>query len=285
MSLRARCIAVADGLGLAGLGGFMLWLSASSVYWQYLNPKYRPLTVASAVVLLGLGLVAALRTSRRESFGAAVRPLIYFGFLALGLASAELKFEVKTRPAQDDIQYRLVVAPPPLDPSAVEEPYLDPARTSDAVKDAASGRATLAGAEYVPLNIGELFGLTTNGTIREPNRFVVRGIAVRDERLAKRGEFAVVRAAVYCCLADAIGVGFRVLEPLPAGLPDGAWVRLYCELTPSDTPKAVQTVRRKGLFVTSLHKDYALKAVHVEPIDPPGDPYMFQWRESEPFAY
>ena len=66
-TLAARC----DGLAMLALAGFMGWLATAGNYWMYLNPKFKPVTLAAAVVLavLAVPLWRLVRHSRRRGSG------------------------------------------------------------------------------------------------------------------------------------------------------------------------------------------------------------------------
>ena len=48
-----------DGLAMLALAGFMGWLVAYGNYWMFLNPKFKPVTLAAAGILAVLGAYAA----------------------------------------------------------------------------------------------------------------------------------------------------------------------------------------------------------------------------------
>ena len=58
-----------DGLAMTALAGFLGWLVLAGNYWMYLNPRFKPVTGAAAVVLAVLGLYAVWRPVTRPSLG------------------------------------------------------------------------------------------------------------------------------------------------------------------------------------------------------------------------
>ncbi|MEG6506910.1 hypothetical protein [Nitratidesulfovibrio sp. 1201_IL3209] len=178
-------------------------------------------------------------------------------------------------------------------------------------------RATYGGTEYVRINLAELFLLEQRDRPEElAGRYVFRGAVTRHPALDAQGAVAVFRVSLYCCLADATAGGFAVrpgvrepagkphadarpapepgtapTRPVPAsrdilaGLGDGQWVEVYGHLTREKLPAKLARLAPRDVFAGSLNSGWVFTADAVRLIPPPGDPFIFQWREAEPYLW
>ncbi len=239
-----------DGALLLGLALFMAWLVSGNAYWNYLHPRFMPLTAATALVMGGLGVFALIRPPRAS----AARTLALAVMLALAVVSL---------PPADPF------GPAPDRAAAEEEP----------VPEDEKG--------YVRINTGELYDVAENGELKNfpgPG-FTVRGFVRRDPALERLGCFGLYRVALYCCFADATAVGFAV-RPGDGVMPeDGAWVRILGKLEPAPDGAALPQPEVPGIFYASTLTGYVFSADRVVPVPAPPEPFMFEWRQSEPFAF
>ena len=247
-----------DGLSLLAVAGLVGRLAAEGRYWQYLNPKYLPLTAAAAVLLALLGLGAPfLRVSRFSLWRHAA-----FGLL-LGLwlfGGADSFFS----PDEDASVPTLAAAPRPAD----GEP----------------SRLVLDGREYVKINIGELYGKAEAG--ETGGAWVTRGFVIRHpDLLDPAGELGLFRVSLFCCFADATTVGLVVTGVRPEEFRSGQWVRVFGRLEPRPLPEALAGLRVQGAFSTMIQARAVFRADRVEPVPPPEPAFMFDWRDDEPYAY
>jgi hypothetical protein len=246
------------GLALAALGGAMLRLALAENYWMFLNPRFQWLTGGTGLALVLLGLALALARGRRSTApGAAV--MVLMAALALGAQQASL-------------------------PKAPEHTPLTGPTPAQEAAQAIAPRITIDGLDYVRLNLAELLvGAMPGSDIAPPERVAVRGMVVRTPEMDARGEFALVRVHIVCCLADAVGVGFVVRH---AGAPPaaGAWIEARATLEPLGAGPAPQ-VLFPGVIGVLLGENHALAAASIQPVDPPEVPFIFILRDREPFAY
>lgn len=248
-------------LVLPALAGFMAWLPLWGDYWYFLNPKFQWLTLTAAAVTGLLGLAAALRaiTGGRGAGGTA-GSLIVFGFLFLCIIAAE----TRSFPRAD-------LPPDPNAEATVPEP----------------ARLTPDGPLYMPINTMELFTLLDDaGAADLEGGYILQGTIGRTPELDALGEIALVRPAMWCCLADAVAVGFRIRVEDPADYEPGAWYRIHGRLVPLTPPKELQTpVKTQQVFATFLHQEYALTPDRLTSIDEPAVPFAYTFREQAPFGY
>lgn len=193
----------------------------------------------------------------------------------------------------------------------------DDAPVPDGGEDELGPRATYGGTEYVRINLAELFLLEQRNRPEElAGRYVFRGAVTRHPALDAQGAVAVFRVSLYCCLADATAGGFAVrpgvrepagkphpearpapaqgaapAQPVPAsrdilaGLSDGQWVEVYGHLTREKLPGKLARLAPRDVFAGSLNPGWVFTADAVRLIPPPGDPFIFQWREAEPYLW
>ncbi|WP_028588123.1 hypothetical protein [Desulfocurvus vexinensis] len=247
-----------QGAALAALGGVMLHLALADNYWMFLNPRFRWLTGSAGAALLLLAVAAWLARGHRPAVSGGVVMALMAG-LALGAQQATL-------------------------PSAPEHtPLTGPTSVQEAA-ETLEPRVTVDGVQYVRLNLAELLAGTMPGSgIQAPQRLAVRGMAVRSPELDARGEFALVRVQVVCCLADAVGVGF-VVRQAPELPEAGAWVEVCGALEPLG-PTPLPRLTFPGVVGVLLGEGHAIAADHARPTDPPDIPFIFAMHDQEPFAY
>jgi len=70
-----------------------------------------------------------------------------------------------------------------------------------------------------------------------------------------------------------------------AGLRDGQWVEVYGRLTRERLPDKLARLAPREVFSGSLNPGWVFTADAVRLIPPPGDPFIFQWREAEPYLW
>ncbi|MES9996859.1 hypothetical protein [Desulfovibrio aminophilus] len=261
--MRGRILPLLDGLALLLLGGLLAGLALSERYWYFLNPRFIPVSLVTGICLALLAPLAATRAPGPRPGG--VLRLLSLG-LCLGLATLAV-IGVGGEPSES-----------PTSSQAPRRSSLEPAP-----EPVESSRVTFEGREYVRMNLAELFLLADQRPTDAPARFVVRGVVRRSPALDGRGQALVSRVAVVCCLADAVAAGF--LADL-GDAPDGRWVELYGRLEPLGPPlSAASLPRNPEAAVTVCNERFRIEAEGVVPVSPPGMPYIFEFREKEPFAW
>ncbi len=251
-----------EGILLFMFGCYMVGLVQGGDYWLLLNPKFKWLTGSAGYVLLLIGLVATFypnppKVSRSICF------VVLFAIVSL-VHSPDNPLFAGSSLSEVDL---------PLGKSsaAVELP-------SRVIKDER---------EYIRINLGELYDICEAGTAEQlQQRYLVRGMLQRNDKIAPLGQFLILRGAVSCCLADAVAVGFRFNSGHVAEYTDGQWLNLYISLDDLSSPaESLEYLGLKGIFYTNINQQYLLKVEHVEKQSPPKIPAMFEFRNKEPYAY
>jgi len=246
-----------DGLILLIAGGFMGWFVVSGEYWRLMHPKFQWLTAFAAFFLLLLGVVSLAYGQKpfKPSRSFIVFAMIGFGFIAGSASTVFLSVKAMV---------------PPDGESRIE----------------------LDGAEYIKINIGEIFFLLQDlspGRKKEPealkNSYVLRGVVKHHPDLESAGQFMLMRAVIWCCLADATGTGFRVRFDQLDTLKDGAWVQVFgrFEKMPAKPPPVF--LRFDKTLVTWIEQNYIFVPVKIVKIPTPELPYIFDRQTQEPFNY
>jgi hypothetical protein len=231
------------------------WFVFSGEYWRLLNPKFQWLTAGSAICMVLIAL-AGFRYPRRPTKG--TRLLILLSLVGLLF---------------------------------LEESDTRVAGSTDEIRSPGS-RILMDGTEYIKINIGELHFLLTIPTSDEKKgpgvdqgHYVLRGVVKHHPDLEKAGQLMLMRAVVWCCLADAAGTGFRVFTDQLKDFKDGEWVQVFGRLKPlNPTPEPV-FIRFDKTLVMWANKDYAIIPDKIIRISPPEKPFVFNRETKEPFNY
>ncbi|OIN99245.1 MAG: hypothetical protein AUJ49_11600 [Desulfovibrionaceae bacterium CG1_02_65_16] len=265
-----------DGLCLLGLGAFMAALARSRLYWNFLNPKFSHLTLTAGALLCLAALPPLLRPRPgRETPGRLARQT----FLALFLALAVLAWRdaaLESAPSGSGA----------FDPA----PHADAAAAPNA--DVPVDLNPVVGnVPYVRLNLAELYIMVDKGRKDYPAHFALRAEVMRAPRLGEHGYVLLRRVAVVCCLADSLDLRFLTRGQAGAEvdtLKDGDWVEVYGRLealkgADAGLPKLAPRGEGPGLAITN--PKFRIQAEHVERIKGADFPYLFEFREKEPFAW
>ncbi len=246
------------------VAGYISWLVSSDSFWQMLNPRFQWMETAAAAVLFLCGGALMLRPARSSILRLSTFSLLIlllavtlWGPAGMALPKAEL----------DD------------SPFAVNEP--EPSEPLE-----------LGGETYERISTIELLNLLEKRPETALGRsWALRGVVVRTPELDEHGSFGLVRPFIWCCLADAVAVGFVTPYAAHDSLEQGQWVRVAGRLEEIEGLKAEELELSLGPFFVALDQQYALVPDSalgdeaVEIIKEPGVPYVFTLRESAPFSW
>ncbi len=125
--------------------------------------------------------------------------------------------------------------------------------------------------------------------------FAVRPGVQDDDRAAKgktpRSAPVPVPAPVPAPVTSPPAPGTPPTLPVPAsrgvlaGLREGQWVEVYGHLTREKLPAKLARLAPRDVFAGSLNPGWVFTADAVRLIPPPSDPFIFQWREAEPYLW
>jgi hypothetical protein len=120
--------------------------------------------------------------------------------------------------------------------------------------------------------------------------FVVRPGAQDDDRPAK-GKTPRTSQPALAPVTAPPAPGAAPTLPVPAssgvlaGLRDGQWVEVYGRMTREKLPDKLARLAPREVFSGSLNPGWVFTADAIRLIPPPGDPFIFQWREAEPYLW
>ena len=257
-----------DGLCLMSLGGFLAALARSRHYWNFLNPKFSHLSLGTGVVLVLCGLALVLKPEPgRTTTTRLLRQVFVLGFLCL----AATAWDLAAREPE----------PGGLNPVAAEEANATAATEQEAP---APPRVTKNGVEYQRLNLAELYIMLDKGRTDYPRHFALRAVVGHAPGLDQRSLSLLTRTAVVCCLADSLELNF--LTQGLDGVASGTWVEVFGHLEPLADKAALKAAPKgRGPSLRIVNPKFRIVADAVEPITPPSFPYLFEFREKEPFAW
>ena len=277
---------IIEGLILLFIGAYAGLLILSGNYWRFLNPKFTWLTAITAVVLMLVGAVAACKPNKRPSLGRISIFLILFIVLLSGHfgITAHQQMASKPRPAAP------LSGQPPSEskPRPEEDPFAGqlPLKIPQNRHVDQASRVTMDGQEYVRINLAELYTLCKRPSPGKlDQRFAVRGIVQRSKRLDRLNQFALLRNVIICCLADSFGVGFRVQSDRLDKLANGQWVEVYGTLKSLSQKLPDPHLQIQDMRYYDLSESHVLVPTKVIAISEPGDPYIFECRIDEPYAF
>jgi uncharacterized repeat protein (TIGR03943 family) len=247
---------VAEGLILLVIGCYAGALVFGDEYWRFLNPRFKWLTGLTAAMFLATGAVAVWKPGRKSGLSRIVVFLLFISLLGIEIHARELR-DAKTRPSSRSL-------------SAPEQ----------------APRVTLDGVEYVRINIAELFLQCEK---RQPGlsdqRFVTMGMVKRNAEMDRLGQILLVRKMVTCCVADAIGASLRVQVEGQEQPLDGQWVEVYGRVKDAREPSSETRLGIEGMRLVAICQSCRLIPTGIHPVAEPDIPFIFEIRESEPYAY
>jgi hypothetical protein len=249
-----------EGVLVLLCGVFMAHLVLADNYWLFLNPKFTWLTGGASAALILAGGAAVVWPRPQAS---RISMVLFSAFLALACWSTSRELSLGP------------VEPPSR--SSTEEPT--------------ASRTALHGVEYTRINTAELFSIceARKGNAI-PERFVLRGFVLPGKDRGPAERFVVARIVVVCCLADAVAVGFEVQAGSPTVLPadsleEGQWVQVFGRLEPLSRDGAEGGTPMLGPIPVLTHPAYLFVAEHLQRTAQPDLPFIFEFRDQEPFAY
>ncbi|MDP2848930.1 MAG: hypothetical protein Q8O35_12175 [Humidesulfovibrio sp.] len=265
-----------DGLCLLSLGGLMFALARSGLYWYFLNPRFSTITLAAGALLALTGLVLIVRPAPGKPTTARLcRQAVLLGFLSLAATSWGQ------------------AASEPL-PGAMSPAASDNIGAAPEAETTVDPRPIKNGSAYLRLNLAELYIMLDKGRTDYPPRFALRAVVVRTPELDARGYVLLKRTAMVCCLADSMELSFVTRGPDLDALQTGDWVEVFGRLEPldvwddgkgADQGLVKATPKSEGPSLSLTNPKLRIQAEAVTPIQMPAFPYLFEFREQEPFAW
>lgn len=240
---------------LVSMGAFMAVLSQSSMYWQFINPKYSWLTLVSGVVLAITGFGSLINTQRQRKVSEFVGILVFLFLAGTALTSFDY----------------------------MREGDLGGSLTMESVADALPS-VVVGDTEYTKINGAELLLGEQGGFVSAGQAYAVQGAVVRTPELDQAGFIALGRLNIICCFADSVGVVTLVKVANPEGFEHGSWARALGVLEEGTVLQGKSIIISGSLTGTRSEKHF-LRATEVKEQSVAGLPFIFEVRDQVPFAY
>lgn len=261
-SMRQWLFGRLEGLLLVLVACYLAWLLVSDNLWQLLNPRFFWLETATAAGLLLCGGVLLLRPTRTS-----LLRLGSLGLLCLLLAVTLWGPEGMALPEDLEASPFAVKETQPLPPLEIDGQTFERISTPELVQLLQDDPQTaLAG------------------------NWALRGMAARSSPLDARGAFALVRPFVWCCLADAVAVGF--VTPWESELPEtGQWVQVAGQVKQVQDLQDNELELALGPLFVALDDGHVLVpaqelgAAALQIMDEPEMPFVFSVRETPPYNW
>lgn len=251
----SKVLGILEAAVLVALGFFVIWLVWAGPYWHYLNPRFSVLSALSGAVLVFLGCVRLFVFRHGHS---PLRTAVMVGFIVLSVWSVSGNSLVDLA---DDSTFTNVSE------SSLVEPVV--------------ARDEFGGQEYVRMNVAEVLSLLQVGADKCPEYVAMRGMLLNGIDASGGSVVVLSRVVIVCCLADAVGGGLVLTGDVP--VPEGQWVKIFARLQKGDSGQV--SISLPGVVAAVVSPEYSLQVVHWEKCDVPAVPFVFEFREKEPFAY
>ncbi|GEM_PF-696138 len=241
-----------QGLLLILLGLSTGWFALFGDYWLLMNPKFMWLTAGGAIVILAMGLSALFTSAMRPTYSA----IMIFALLAL--------IVLLGLPFSKNINALITPIRPDLEKSS-----------------------SFVGSKFKTIDL-----IALHSSVREPkynvsdSLFVTAGWIKRSSHLDRQGHVALVRPLVYCCLADAMVVGFRLNHYGKTDLPEG-WVNVLGRLRKVHPPLPTPNLQLGAARFSLINKYYVMEPIRIVPLktrlpsiadELPADKFSMFWK-------
>lgn len=237
-----RITTFAEGFILILMGCGIAWFALFGDYWLLMNPRYKYLTFAGAVIVVVIG-TAALLSPRRSPGGARIALFcIFIAVVMAGRPFSTMVYSSNTAPEEKPKKNAFISDDP----------------------------------EYPAVELMNLYSKTFQGDEQINNKkFMTMGVVKRLPELDGKNEFAVLNILVFCCLADAVAVGFRTPAGDVSQYNEGDWVKIYGVLKKLDDPEKIKPFRLGVINITAINETYVIHPDRILKTAPPASPYAY----------
>lgn len=242
---------------LVAMGSFMAVLSQSSMYWQFLNPRYAWLTLGAGAVLVVVGFGCFFNTTRKRRVTELLSIVAFLLLVWVALTMTPFFTDEALSPFGD----------------LAGDSFDKPAPTVE-----------IDGDEYIRINVAELYVGEQEGTVTPGQAYAMQGTVLRTKELDQAGYIGLGRLLIQCCFADAVGVVSLVKVDDPGAYKEGAWARV-AGVVEKGTPFPGSSITVKGALTLVRSERFSLRAESVEETKMEGLPFIFEIRPAPPYAY
>ena len=219
-----RVYGLCEATILVLLGVAILWFAMSSRYGLLMHVKFKWLTVAGAALLLVMGLAA------------------------LGA--------VQKRPGLNTFVFALMLLV-----TFVGKPYLPDANSMSMMElSLPAGLWDQVDLTRFPRKaLQDLYSKDIDQMARTGASFTTIGVVKRLEALDGHSSFALMTSMMFCCVADALAVGFRVPYEELENMEDGQLIMVSGKLVQEQAEITLPNFRFGRATMSSVQKDYYIQ--------------------------
>ncbi len=222
--MKRRIYGLCEAAILVLLGVAILWFAMSSRYGLLMHVKFKWLTVAGAALLLVMGLAALGAVQKRPGLNTFV-----FGLMLLV--------------------------------TFVGKPYLPDANSMNLPESSLQAGLwdQIDQTRFPRKELPVLYMKDSEEMFHNDASFATIGIVKRLEELDKHGSFALMTSVMFCCVADALAVGFRVPTEELENMENGQPIMVCGKLVQEEAEIALPNFRFGRATMSSVHKTYYLQ--------------------------
>lgn len=233
ITVMKRLYGVLEAVMLLVVGSGALWLALSANYTLLMNPKFRWLTLTGAILVLGMGVVALISGQKRN----AINVFVFCLLLIIVL---------------------------------VGKPYLPDANATKMPEPELQAGlwAQVDQKKFPRRNLDDLFLKDTNDKLTDKKSFTTIGRVKHLPVLDEHRSFAVMTSVMFCCVADAFAVGFRVPYEKWESIEDGEWIMVSGKLVQPGTTLNIPNFRFGMAMLSTIHNEFIIEAESVMTYNP-----------------
>ena len=222
--MNKRIYGLCEAVILVLIGVAIICFALSKHYGLLMNVRFRWLTVTGAALLLVMGLFALFAGQKRPGLNTLV-----FGLMLLV--------------------------------TLVGRPYLPDTNSMNLPESSLQAGLwdQIDQTRFPRKELQALYTKDSEEMVRTDASFSTIGIVKRLEVLDTHESFALMTSMMFCCIADALAVGFRVPSEDLDNIEDGQWIMVCGKLVAENEEITLPNFRFGRATMSSVHKTYYLQ--------------------------
>jgi hypothetical protein len=226
--MNKRIYGLCEAAILVLLGVAILWFALSEHYGLLMNVKFRWLTVTGAALLLVMGFFAVVARQQRPGLNTLI-------FVMMSLVTF------------------------------VGKPYLPDANSMGLLEPPLQAGLwdQIDQTQFPRKELQDLCTKEAEQVYRADASFATIGIVKRLEALDAHESFALMTSVMFCCVADALAVGFRVPTEDLENIEDGQWIMVCGKLVQEKEEITLPNFRFGRATMSSVHKEYYMQPEEI----------------------
>jgi hypothetical protein len=230
--MRKKLYGKIEAILLIFMGIWGIWFSLSENYTWLMNEKFKILSLIGFIMLLVIGSLALSnpqKQTRTNSF------VFIFSILLLFFGK-------------------------PLSNQHMEDSEI-PSTLQAGLWDEVDQET------FPKVDLQDLFSQSGNKVLYNYEGFTTIGMVKRLDKLDERGSIALMTNFMYCCLADLVGVGFRLPCDNPEDFTDGQWIMVSGHLAEETLSYELPNFRFGRAMISSLNEHFFIEADKIMTYD------------------